>query len=160
MQKLHKIYTVILMKSKNVVIIGHKDIGNLSETYVDMQIENLIRQGYTTFFCGGMGYFDILCAKTVHLKKSIYPDVKCLLIIPYLSFSISSKDIYDEIIYPEGFEDYYFKKALIKRNKYMVDNASLAFCYVCHTFGGAFRTYNYAEKQGLKINNIGTLKND
>ena len=30
------------MKSKNVVIIGHKDIGNLSEICVDMQIENLI----------------------------------------------------------------------------------------------------------------------
>ena len=51
------------MKNKTVVIIGHSVIDNLSENDVSEQLEQLINNGYLYFLCGGMGQFDMLCAR-------------------------------------------------------------------------------------------------
>ena len=146
------------MKTKTVVIIGHSEIGNIKKSDIEEQLEKLINQGFLYFLCGGMGQFDILCAECINNLKQKYPVIKCLLVIPYLTTSLKNNNYYDEIIYPEGFENYYYKSAIIQRNRYMVDNSSLAFCYICYTFGGAIKTYNYAIKQGLIIINTGTIK--
>ena len=76
--------------------------------------------------------------------------------IPYLTFAIFDKDIFDEIIYPEGFEKYHFKAAIPARNKYMVENSSIAICYVNHGWGGAAKTYERAIKKKLNVINLGT----
>ncbi len=158
MQKLHNIYTVIKLKSKTAVIIGHRDIYDLNESVVYDNIEKLIKQGYTEFLCGGMGQFDNLCTRCINHLKQKYKAVRCYLVIPYLNTSISNHNYYDEIIYPEDFEKYHYKAAIMQRNKYMVDKSLLAFCYVCYNFGGAIKTYNYAKIQGLAIVNLGTVK--
>ena len=74
--------------------------------------------------------------------------------IPYLSFNIFDKSIFDSIIYPEGFEKYHFKAAIPKRNQYLVQNAAYAICYVTHSWGGVAKTYEYACKKRLKIINL------
>lgn len=145
------------MKDKTVVIIGHRETGDLKETDISQQIEKLINQGYIYYLCGGMGQFDMLCARCLYKLKMRYTQIKCFLIIPYLTASIQNKVYFDEIIYPEGFEKYHYKSAILQRNKYMVKKASLAFCYVCYNFGGAVKTFNYAKKQGLQIINTGTM---
>lgn len=76
------------------------------------------------------------------------------MVIPYLSFHIFDEDIFDSIIYPEGFERYHFKAAIPARNRYMVDNAAFALCYVNHTWGGAAKTFERAKKKGLIIINL------
>ena len=142
------------MKEKTVVIIGHRDIFNLSESVVSEQIEMLICQGYSYFLCGGMGEFDVLCARCLYKLKKKYPYVNCFLVIPYFSATNKNYDYFDEIIYPDGFEKYHYKSAIIQRNRYMVNKSSLAFCYVSFDYGGAVKTYEYAKKQGLKIVNV------
>lgn len=77
------------------------------------------------------------------------------LVIPYLPFTILEKKYFDSIIYPEGFEKYHFKAAIPARNKYLVDNARYALCYVTHGWGGAAKTFERAKKKGLIIVNIG-----
>ena len=146
------------MKNKTVVIIGHSDISGLNENDVSAQLELLINQGYSCFLCGGMGQFDILCARCIFLLKKKYTEVKCFLIIPYLTASIHNRNYFDEIIYPDGFEKYHYKSAIVQRNRYMVDKSSLAFCFVSYNFGGAIKTFNYAKKQGLLIVNMGIMK--
>lgn len=147
----------MIMKSKTVVIIGHKEIYNSDKAEIMSGIKGLIEQGYTTFLCGGMGQFDNLCAKYIWLLKKTYPSIKSYLVIPYLNFNISNIEYYDEIIYPNGLEKCHYKAVIGQRNKYMVDKSSIAFCYICYNFGGAIKTYNYAKKQGLTIINTGTI---
>ena len=65
------------------------------------------------------------------------------------------KLIADDIIYPEGFEKYHFKAAIPARNRYLVDNAAYALCYVTHGWGGAAQTLKRAQKKGLTIINLG-----
>ena len=65
--------------------------------------------------------------------------------------------MFDEIINPNTSNSVSYtgyKTAIPKRNRYMVDNASTAICYVNHISGGAYKTYQLAEKKKLYIINI------
>ena len=84
-----------------------------------------------------------------------YPNSEGYLVIPYLTFNIYDKDLFDAIIYPDDFEKYHFKAAIPARNKYLVNNSSVAICYITHGWGGAAQTYEYAKKKKLRIIDIG-----
>lgn len=117
-------------------------------------IEQCIEEGATYFISGGQGGFDRKCAYAIYKMKRQYPNIKNVLVIPYLDFKVFSKEIFDEIIYPEGFEKYFYKAAILQRNQYMVKESQLAICYVEHKWGGAYTTYKFAQKCGLKIFNL------
>ena len=140
-------------KETTAMFIGHKECYGLDEGKLLSAIVGLIDEGYMEFLCGGMGNFDMTCARRVKGLEKAYPHIRCYLVIPHLTFNISGKDYFDEIIYPEGFEKYHFKAAIPKRNKYMVDNSSAAVCYVTHDWGGAAKTYSLAVKAEHKIIN-------
>ena len=49
------------------------------------------------------------------------------------------------------------KAAIPARNRYMVEHAAYALCYIEHTWGGAAQTYKMAVKKGLTVLNLGEL---
>ena len=74
-----------------------------------------------------------------------------------LTFKIFDESLFDEIITPDTSNSVSytgFKTAIPKRNRYMVDNASTAICYVTHISGGAYKTYQLAEKKKMNIIDI------
>ena len=105
---------------KTVVFIGHNEFYGLSAENLNNVIIECINNGVTRFLSGGQGGFDRACSAAVFKLKKEYPHIKNILVIPYLSFRVTNKDIYDEIIFPEGFEKYHYKAAIPQRNKYMV----------------------------------------
>ncbi len=143
------------MNEHTAVFIGHSKCYGVKTDNVRAEIIKLIENGVTEFYSGGMGSFDWMCARIVYELKKDYPQIHNYLIIPYLTFTILEKKYFDSIIYPEGFEKYHFKAAIPARNKYMVDNAEYALCYVTHGWGGAAKTFERAKKKGLVIVNIG-----
>ncbi len=144
------------MKENAALFIGHSECYGVSVQKLETAIIDLINQGITIFYSGGQGGFDKLCAECVYKLKKQYPQIKNYIVIPYLTFTVFDKRIFDEIIYPEGFEKYHFKAAIPARNKYMLNNSSVAICYVNHDWGGAAKTYKKATKKNLKIINLGT----
>ena len=144
-----------LKKETTATFIGRNECYGVKKSEIIKAIEKLIGEGVTDFISGGQGGFDRLSARCVFELKSKYPFVQNHLVIPYFSFNIFEKSIFDSIIYPEGFEKYHFKAAIPKRNQYLVQNASYAICYVTHSWGGAAKTYEYACKNGLYIIKIG-----
>jgi len=94
--------------------IGHRECFEISKEIVEENIIKLIEQGYDEFLNGAMGAFDRLCAKCVSELKKDYPHIKNVVVIPYLSFRIECSELFDEVVYPEGFEKYHFKSAIIK----------------------------------------------
>ena len=142
------------------VFIGHNECYGVSVQQVEQAIINLINKGVTVFMSGGQGGFDRMCAGCVHRLKKQYPDIVNCLVIPYLTFTVFDMNIFDDIIYPEGFEKYHFKAAIPARNRYMVDNAAFAICYVNHGWGGAAQTYERAKRKKLNIINLGEWKNE
>jgi len=134
-------------KGKTVLFIGHNECFGVTSEMVTAEIVKLIEKGAVYFLSGGQGGFDRMCAGCVFRLKKAYPNIKNYLVIPYLTFTVFDKDIFDEIIYPDGFEKYHYKAAIPTRNRYMVDNSDYAICYVNHGWGGAAQTYKYAKKK-------------
>jgi len=135
------------------VFIGHSDAYAAKEADICKAINQLINRGVHTFLNGGMGVFDMKCATCVNRLKKYYPQVKHYLVIPYLNFNRCDRSLFDGSIYPE-LEKYHFKAAIVKRNEWMVDNSAYAICYINREWGGAIKTYKYAQKQQLIITNL------
>ena len=144
-------------REQTATFIGHRECYRLKKMDVQQAIEDVIAKGVNSFLLGGMGQFDWMCARTVFELKETYPAVRSTLIIPYLTFAIHNKSLYDDILYPEGFEKYYFKAAIPERNKYFVDHSAYAICYITHGWGGAAQTFERAVKKGLTVVNLGDI---
>lgn len=142
---------------------GHGKIWDLPyniNLYITKSIEFLIKEhDVNIFLSGGMGSFDKEAEAVVRKLKKTYPHIKLFLYLPYLTESLNKRKdyiytLYDEIIYPE-LEDVYFKAAIQKRNRIMVDESDYMVSYVKNKYGGAWKTYNYAKKKNdIKIINI------
>lgn len=139
------------MREKTATFIGHNECYGVDHNAIRTEVISLIEKGVTDFLNGGMGGFDWLCARVVHELKKDYPQIRNYLVIPYLTFSIQNKDLFDDILYPDGFEKYHFKAAIPKRNRYLIENSAYAICYVKHGWGGAAKTYEMAKKQKIEI---------
>ena len=61
--------------------------------------------------------------------------------------------LYDSVIYPP-IESVPFKFAINKRNEWMVDQSDFIIAYVCHSYGGAYQSLNYARRRGKQIVNL------
>ena len=144
-----------MSKETTATFIGHKECYGVEACDIREEVIKLIEMGITDFLNGGMGHFDLMCAKIVFDLKKDYPQIHNYLVIPYLTFNILEEKYFDSIIYPEGFEKYHFKSAIPARNKYLIENSSAALCYVTHSWGGAAQTFERAQKKGLHIVNLG-----
>ena len=144
-----------MISEKTAVFIGHDECYGVTKESIISAANSLIALGVTNFLNGGCGGFDHLCAISIYQLKKEYPHINNLLIIPYLTFKAANQELFDEIIFPDGFERYRYNAAIPARNRYMVDNSSYAVCYITHTWGGAAKTYERAKKKKLKIINLG-----
>lgn len=146
-----------MLRETTATFIGHRDCTGLDRDQVRQAVRRLIEQSVTDFLCGGMGGFDQICARTVFDCKADFPQIRSYLVIPYLSFRIDCKEYYDGVLYPDGFERYHFKAAIPARNRYLVEHAAYALCFVEHGWGGAAKTYALACREGLTVINLGML---
>ena len=143
------------MTSKTTAtFIGHSECYGISEKQIKQAVLKLINNGVTDFLCGGLGKFDNMCARCVYEMKKDFPNIHNYIVIPYLSFKIYNKEIYDDILFPENFEKYHFKAAIPARNNYMVDNSDYAICYITHDWGGASKTFRRAQNKDVEIINL------
>lgn len=140
-----------MQKDKTAMFIGHDEVySNWDEANVTAAVQALIDKGVDTFLCGGMGGFDWMCAMCVCKLKKTNPGIQSFLVIPYLTFNISNREYFDDVLYPD-LEKYYFKQAIVERNKYMIANSGFALCHVTHSWGGAAQTYKRAQRMKLEI---------
>ena len=138
----------------SVTFCGHGDIVYDDKVKQDLifEITKQIENGETEFLLGGYGNFDILAAKLVKAVKEKYPNIRSILVLPYLDRKYDL-NLYDDTIYP-ALENIPKRFAILKRNEYMVDTSSTIIAYVLHSWGGAAKTLNYAVKKNKAIINI------
>ncbi|MGN0634504.1 MAG: hypothetical protein ACI4JW_11640, partial [Oscillospiraceae bacterium] len=81
------------------------------------------------------------------------------LILPYMKAEYRGNekeylDYYDEVEICSESAEAHPKSAILVRNRSIVDRSDLVICYIRHKSGGAYRTIQYAKKQGKKIVNL------
>ncbi len=134
-----------------VTFCGHAEImrRDYVESWLADTVETLILEGADTFFLGGYGEFDKLCAAVLRKLRKAYPHIRIILVLAYLNRNTDTSG-YDSSLYPD-LEDVPLRFAISKRNQRMVDMADVIVAYVIRSFGGAQKTLQYAKKKGKKI---------
>ena len=107
--------------------------------------------------------FDTLAAQTVLELKTIYPQIKLILVLPCLSqtkgWSARDIEIYEDIKQKADKVVYtshdYMRGCMHKRNRHLVDNSSVCICYLTESTGGTFYTVDYAQAKNLTVINVG-----
>lgn len=139
---------------------GHRDIFNANVKYlIDEAIENILKKDDTfLFYSGDMGDFDKMCSSSVRAAQKRHPElnIKLVLVLPYMIKKLNTdKDYYekmfDSIIIPVELAEVYYKSAITKRNRWIIQRSDYLISYVYKDFGGAFTTLKYAEKLNKNI---------
>lgn len=130
---------------------GHKDTPKeieptLRSTLIDL-IEN---KNVTVFYVGNNGSFDTMVRRQLEDLSHTYP-ITYSIVLAYLPTKKSEYDDYTNTILPEGIEIKPKRFAISYRNKWMVEQADIVVTYVTHSFGGAAKFKELAEKQGKII---------
>lgn len=117
----------------------------------------------TEMYLGGYGEFDSFAYDCCKKYKETHPNVSLVFVTPYLTVDYQrnhlqyQKTRYDSILYPK-IEDRPLRYAITYRNQYMVENADYVVAYISHDWGRAYKTYQYAKRNGKEIFNLATFE--
>ncbi len=134
-----------------VTFCGHSEINNQAAVrqWLMETVESLIQQGADMFLIGGYGSFDRMASSVVWKLREQYPQVQSVLVRPYLNREMDESQC-DWTVYPR-LENVPPKYAISHSNRYMVDKADVVVAYVCHSWGGAAQTFDYAQRKKKRI---------
>lgn len=157
---------MVRAKNRTCCFTGHRILPDAQiETIkkrLEHEIEHLIQQGVLYFGCGGALGFNTLAAQAVLRFRTLYPQIKLILVLPCRgqesSWKEQDKSIYNQIKMQANkvvftSEDYY-TGCMFKRNRRLVDESGWCICYLSHRGGGTAYTVSYALKKGLQIINL------
>lgn len=147
-----------------VSFFGHRLVERASEIEVRLEIllHDLITQKqYVELLVGREGEFDLLAASTIRraIKQYGCGNTSLILVLPYLKAEYRDNEqsylnYYDEVEICADSSEVHYKSAIQVRNRCMVDRSNLVVCCIQHKSGGAYRTMQYAKKQGKQVRNL------
>ena len=130
-----------------VTFCGHSEINRKEEfsNWLDVILPSLIEGGAATFYLGGYGAFDSLATAAVRRQKETYPHIEMILVLAYLNRDIDASR-YDGTTYPL-LENVPPRFAIVKRNEWMICKSDVVISGVTHSWGGAAKTLEFAQKK-------------
>ena len=113
-----------------ITFIGHSSLPtghDLFEKIRSVLLEYIPKYDKTSFYCGGYGEFDALCAAVCREIKPLFPNSEIVIVTPYLNQEEKmryclAETLYDAVLYPP-MENVPLKYAIPKRNEWMVSKA-------------------------------------
>ena len=141
---------------KACTFFGHRDTPeNAEEPLRKILIQLIEKESVSLFYVGNQGNFDRIVRKVLKFFKQIYPHITYYVVLAY--FPNSTQEDCTDTIYPDGLEWTPPKFAIDKRNRWMLERSDFVVSYVVHTFGGAGKFMELAEKKGKTVINLPTL---
>lgn len=120
--------------------IGHREAGNELRPALTEAVErHIIEYGVSSFMVGRYGNFDKLAAGAVIDAKKRHPEVTLTLLLPYHPFDrpIPTPKGFDGTFYPPGMETVPKRVAIVRANRYMMENSSHLIAYVWYPASNA-----------------------
>ena len=132
--------------------IGYRDAPDSILPSLSAAIETrIVEDGVDQFVVGNYGRFDLLAAQAVRKAKKQHPDILLFYLRPYhpveRPFTPSG---YDGSFYPPGMETVPRKLAIVRANRYMVDNSQFLIAYARYSASNAWKLTEYARKREKK----------
>ena len=130
---------------------GHKDTPKEIEPTLRTTLIDLIENhGATEFYVGNNGNFDTMVRRQLEDLSLTYP-ITYNVVLAYLPTKKSEYEYYTNTILPEGIETAPKRFAISYRNKWMIQQSDVVVTYVTHSFGGAAKFKEMAEKQDKTV---------
>lgn len=135
--------------------IGHREATEAVWDDLLAAVERHITEyGVTDFTVGRYGGFDLLVARAVLTAKERCPGIRLSLLRPYHPYDrpTALPAGFDDSFYPPGMETVPKRVAIVRANRYMVDNSDFLIAYAWHPASNARELLEYArarEKRGL-----------
>ena len=110
----------------------------------------------TDFYVGTHGAFDRAAHRVLKELAPIYPSIRYTLVLSYHptgNTTLSEEDLKHPLL-PAGLENLPPRFAIVWRNKWMLQQADYVITYVTHSWGGAAKFKELAEKQGKHVLNL------
>ena len=122
-------------------------------------VELAYQEGFRHFLCGMALGCDLYFCEAVLALREVHPDVTVEAAIPCPTqadtWPAAQKERYDRLVSSCDFEtmvsDHYTSSCMQRRDRYMVDHASLLIAAFDGTAGGTRYTVEYALNRGLTI---------
>lgn len=136
---------------------GHKDAPSTITPRLEDTIENLIvEHGVLNFLVGNQGQFDSMVLSGLRRLKNKYPEISYNVVLAYMPTEKGEWNPYEywETVLPEGLEAVHPRYAISKRNEWMVNESDVVVCYIKHSWGGAYKYVEMAQRKKKQILNI------
>lgn len=141
--------------------IGHREAGGELLPALTAAVERHITEyDVTSFMVGRYGNFDKLAARTVINAKKRHPEVTLTLLLPYHPFDrpIPTPEGFDGTFYPPGMETVPKRVAIVRANRYMMENSSYLIAYAWHPASNALEILEAAlkrqERGKMRVTNL------
>ena len=130
-----------------VTFCGHSKLNRTEDfsKWLNMILPSFIEGGAATFYLGGYGAFDGLAAAALRKLKETYPHIELVLVLAYLNRDTDASR-YDSTTYPP-LEKVPPRYAIVKRNEWMVCESDVVVSGVTHSWGGAAKTLEFAQRK-------------
>ena len=152
--------------SQCICFTGHRILSSKEQSTLQKTLPEVLtryyRNGYRAFISGAALGFDTVAAEAVLSLRALFPDIILILALPCPSQadrwrwedqlryrSLLSSANQTCLISPA-----YFPMCMQKRNRFMVERASVCLCYMRECRGGTWNTVSYAYDRGLMIHNL------
>lgn len=154
-------------RRKTTCFTGHRDMGEPIaeiERRVTEAVETLIQKGYLYFMAGGARGFDALASEVVLKLKATYPQIHLILVLPFdEQYSHEKNWTRAEVAQYHRLKERASKVVVLatgyssgvyyRRNRHLVDNASVCVAYMKRANSGTSYTVNYARAKRLEVVN-------
>ena len=146
-----------------ITFFGHSSIASyrmVGEIVKDIIRKNTSPSETISFYLGGYGDFDEICASACRELRIEHRSVELIYVTPYMDLRGQSRikellknDLYDISVYPP-LKGVPLRFAISKRNEWMARKSDLVIAYVKHNFGGAYKAVEFAKRNGKRIINV------
>lgn len=133
--------------------IGHREADDELLPALTAEVErHIIEYDVTSFMVGRYGNFDKLAARAVIDAKKRHRSVTLTLLLPYHPFDrpTPTPKGFDGTFYPPGMETVPKRAAIVRANRYMIENSSHLIAYVWHPASNARELVEYAQAREKK----------
>lgn len=135
---------------KSCFFIGHRNANDeIYSSLAEVVEKHITEHGVTEFIVGHYGRFDSMAARVVIEAKKKYPNIKLLLLLPYhpAERQIKKPEGFDDTYHPMGMENVLRRFAIVRANRYMIDNVDYLISYAWHPASNARELTEYAPRR-------------
>ena len=136
------------MSRKRCFFIGHREASDDLLPALRAAIEqHIVDYGVSEFLVGKYGGFDRLAAQCVIAAKQEHPGITLTLLLPYhpSERKIDLPQGFDGSCYPPGQESVPRQVAIVRANRYAVDQSDNLIAFVWHAGSNARNILDYAQ---------------